>query len=273
MLSGDRKQRYSLGDLLRVMQRLRDPVSGCPWDLAQDFHSIVPSTIEESYELAAAIAEEDFNHVKDELGDVLFQVVFYSQLADEQDLFEFDDVVQTLVEKLLRRHPHVFADGAIEGIVDSETSIAEVGASWEAIKKQERATRKLTGALADVPLALPALTRAQKLQKRAAENGFDWHSVEGVLEKMEEEIGELRDALKKQSREEVTDEMGDVLFTAVNLARHLSLDAESTLRDASGKFQSRFAQMERLASDEGVSLESLDLHKMDAYWRQAKAAE
>lgn len=266
-------ERYSITDLLRVMQRLRDPQSGCPWDLQQDFHSIVPSTIEESYELAAAIAEEDFDHVADELGDVLFQVVFHSQLAAEQDLFDFQSVVHTLVEKLLRRHPHVFADGDIEGIVDDSVTITDVGETWESIKAQERASRQLEGALDDVPLALPALTRAQKLQKRASRHGFDWRDVDGVLEKMQEELEELRQAVREGAPEDVSDEMGDVLFTSVNLARHLKLDAEATLRASSHKFQSRFNSMEALAEEEGLCLVDLDLQQKDALWMRAKGRE
>lgn len=265
--------RYSLHDLLRVMERLRDPETGCPWDLEQDFDSIVPSTIEECYELAAAIADKDFEHVQDELGDVLFQVIFYSQMATEQSLFEFGDVVHTLVQKLLRRHPHVFAEGAIEGRVESSVSKAEVGESWEAIKRRERAGRALAGTLADVPFALPALSRAQKLQKRASQVGFDWHSVEGVLDKLEEEIGELREALNSADRKEIQDEMGDVLFTAVNLSRHLELDSESTLRLASSKFQTRFNSMEGLVTEDGKSLADLDLQQMDVYWEQSKSRE
>lgn len=271
-MARERAKQYTVEDLQRVMQRLRDPETGCPWDLAQDFHSIVPSTIEECYELAAAIADEDFNHVKDELGDVLFQVIFYSQMASERALFKWGDVVDTLVEKLLRRHPHVFADGEIEGVVDAEVSISEVGATWEAIKKKERSARKLEGALADVPVTLPALSRAQKLQKRAAETGFDWRSVDGVLQKMEEELGELREAIKSRDEAEIADEMGDVLFTAVNLSRHLALDSEAALREASRKFQSRFMAMERAVLDDGLSLEELDLQQMDVYWCRAKAA-
>ncbi|MFK7975567.1 MAG: nucleoside triphosphate pyrophosphohydrolase [Halioglobus sp.] len=267
------KERYTLADLLRVMERLRDPKEGCPWDLQQDFHSIVPSTLEECYELASAIAQEDFPHVQDELGDVLFQVVFYSQLASEQSLFRFEDVVHSLIEKLLRRHPHVFANGEIEGRVDQTVTVEEVGVSWEAIKAQERSKRSLTGVLADVPLALPALSRAQKLQKRAAQNRFDWQSVDGVLEKLEEEVGELREALSTGAEKEISDEMGDVLFTAVNLARHLKLDAEATLRGASQKFQTRFEIMEGILREEGGALNDLDQQQMDVYWRRAKAQE
>ncbi len=263
--------RYTLTDLLRVMERLRDPEQGCPWDLEQDFDSIVPSTLEECYELAAAIAARDYAHVEDELGDVLFQVIFYSQLGRERDLFDFHSVLHGLVEKLLRRHPHVFAGGAIEGRADDRTTREQVGESWEQIKAAERAGRQLKGALADVPLALPALTRAQKLQKRAARVGFDWSEIDGVLAKIEEEIGELREAVREGSQNRVGEEVGDVLFSCVNLSRHLSLDAEAVLRAASGRFEERFNLMETLARRQGSVLSALAPEQLDALWREAKA--
>lgn len=264
---------YTINDLIRVMERLRDPELGCPWDLKQSFESIVPSTLEECYELAHAIEEGDFDHVAEELGDVLFQVIFYSQLGREQGLFNFPDIVNTLVEKLVRRHPHVFADGAIEGIVDGSTSVEEVNASWEAIKQQERSGRSLHGILEDVPVALPALPRAQKLQKRAAGVGFDWPSTEPVLAKLEEEVDELRQALADSDPESIAEEMGDILFTCANLARHLKLDAEANLRQASSKFELRFRQMEYLAQLQDTELADLDDKALDALWEQAKAGE
>ncbi len=263
---------YDIGDLLRVMQRLRDPKHGCPWDLKQDFDSIVPSTLEECYELAHAIEEGDFHHVAEELGDVLFQVIFYSQLGSEQGLFSFDGIVDTLVEKLVRRHPHVFGGGAIEGIVDGEVSETEVNASWEAIKQTERQGREQHGVMADVPLALPALPRAQKLQKRAAGVGFDWPDAAPVLDKVEEEIAELRAALQQRDAAATEEELGDLLFSCVNLARHLRLDAEASLRRSSNKFERRFGAMEALAAAAGESLETLDDARLDALWEQAKAA-
>ncbi|KZX58852.1 nucleoside triphosphate pyrophosphohydrolase [Halioglobus sp. HI00S01] len=267
------RSQYTIDDLLRVMERLRDPEHGCPWDLRQDFASIVPSTLEECYELAHAIEEQDFGHVAEELGDVLFQVIFYSQLGREQQLFEFGEIVDTLVAKLVRRHPHVFANGDIEGVVGGDITEAEVNASWEAIKQQERGERDLHDILADVPVALPALPRAQKLQKRAASVGFDWPDVEPVLEKLEEEIGELRAALREGEAAEIESEMGDVLFSGVNLARHLKLDAETTLRRASSKFEQRFQAMEKIARKNGESLDQLDEAALDALWERAKAAQ
>jgi len=264
--------RYELDDLLRVMARLRDPATGCPWDIRQDFRSIVPSTLEECYELAQAIEHEDFPHVAEELGDVLFQVVFYAQLGSERDLFSFETIVDTLVTKLLRRHPHVFADGEIEGVVPDRTSVESVKETWESIKQAERSAKSQGATLADVPLALPALPRAQKLQKRAARVNFDWPDAAGVLAKLEEEIAELRRAMAAGSRAGVEEEMGDILFSSVNLARHLELDAETTLRRASAKFEQRFSAMEKLAAAGGKSLHQLSAAELDELWEAAKQA-
>jgi len=261
---------YAVADLLRVMQRLRDPQTGCPWDIRQDFKSIVPSTLEECYELAQAIEHEDYPHMAEELGDVLFQVVFYAQLGSEQSLFSFNTIVATLVEKLVRRHPHVFAGGAIEGVVPRRATVDDVKQSWEAIKQLERDGKDQSGILADVPVALPALPRAQKLQKRVALVNFDWPDSGAVLDKLQEEIDELRQALATQSESEVAEEMGDVLFTCVNLARHLGLDAETSLRNASGKFEQRFANMEAMAAADNTPLAGMDEEQLDDLWKQAK---
>ena len=266
------RQPYTIDDLLRVMERLRDPDTGCPWDLRQDFHSIVPSTLEECYELAEAIERGDYPHVAEELGDVLFQVIFYAQLGREQALFAFDTIVDTLVEKLVRRHPHVFAGGEIEGIVTARASVEDVKESWESIKEAERHAKSRPGVLADVPLALPALPRAQKLQRRAARVKFDWPEAGAVLSKLREEIDELEQALAGEGPDAVREEMGDLLFTCVNLARHLGLDAEGTLRQASTKFERRFRAMEALAGEAGGSLEGLDAEALEALWGQVKAA-
>jgi ATP diphosphatase len=265
-------QRYSLVDLLRIMQRLRDPDSGCPWDIQQDFRSILPSTLEECYELAEAIEQGDFDHVEDELGDVLFQVVFHAQMGSELGLFDFDSVVDRLAGKLIRRHPHVFADGAIEGVVGERSSVDQVKQSWEDIKQREREGRAQEGVLADVPRALPALPRAQKLQKRAARVGFDWPSPEPVFDKLAEEVAELRAALADDDAGAARDELGDILFTCVNLARHLGIDAEEALRGSSARFESRFRLMEALSRDAGSAIESLDMEAMDALWERAKRA-
>ena len=261
---------YSIEDLLRVMQRLRDPQTGCPWDLRQDFQSIVPSTLEECYELAQAIEHEDYGHVAEELGDVLFQVIFYAQMGSERDLFSFASVVDTLVEKLVRRHPHVFADGQIEGVVGDSATVDQVNESWENIKQREREARSQTGIMADVPVALPALPRAQKLQKRAARHNFDWRSSAAVLDKLQEEILELRHALEANSEAAIAEEMGDVLFSCVNLSRHLGLDAETSLRHASDKFERRFQHMETAAEQSGADFSALTEPEMDALWEAAK---
>jgi len=264
--------RYQLTDLLRIMARLRDPKDGCPWDIRQDFRSIVPSTLEECYELAQAIEHGDFSHVAEELGDVLFQVVFYAQLGAERDLFSFDTIVDTLASKLVRRHPHVFAEGEIEGVVTQRSSVESVKASWEAIKRDERRAKSQGGVLADVPLALPALSRAQKLQKRAAMVNFDWPDTRAVLAKLEEEIAELRAAMAAGQQDEITEEMGDILFSCVNLSRHLGEDAEATLRRASGKFERRFLAMEASAAAAEKDLQTLSAEELDALWEAAKAS-
>lgn len=264
------KPDYQLADLLRVMERLRDPDYGCPWDVRQNFGSIVPSTLEECYELAEAIAHEDYPHVAEELGDVLFQVVFYAQLGREQNLFSFESIVDGLVSKLVRRHPHVFLEGEIEGIVQDRSSIEAVKQTWETIKQSERDNKSQPGILADVPLALPALSRAQKLQKRAATVNFDWSDAIAVLAKLEEEIEELRDAMRGAHQAGIEEEMGDILFTCANLSRHLGLDAEEKLRAASSKFEQRFRAMESQAAAQGRALAGLSEVELDALWEASK---
>lgn len=263
---------YSIADLLRVMQRLRDPQTGCPWDIAQDFHSIVPSTLEECYELAEAIEGSDYPHVAEELGDVLFQVVFYAQLGEESALFNFAGVVNNLVEKLLRRHPHVFAGGEIEGVVSERSSVAEVKSSWEEIKRTERSARQEDGILADIPHALPALPRAQKVQKRAASVNFDWNDVAGAIIGLEEEIEELRSAIGAGAAAEIADEMGDVLYSCVNVSRHLDLDAESMLRRSTSKFEKRFRRMEAAAKHSGLAIIDMNDDQLDELWELAKSS-
>lgn len=271
------KAKYSTLDLLRVMERLRDPQHGCPWDIGQDFKSLVPSTLEECYELAQAIESEDYAHVAEELGDVLFQVVFYAQLGAEKDLFSFQDVVSTLAGKLLRRHPHVFQGGEIEGVVetvaggvDKKMSAGEVRQSWEAIKAVERKEKSQDGILDDVPLALPALPRAQKIQKRAASVNFDWPDSTGAFLKIEEEILELKEAVASRSAQAIEEEMGDLLFSCVNACRHLDLDAEASLRRATSKFESRFQKMVCIAEQSGGDLSGLSAPELDSLWLQAK---
>jgi ATP diphosphatase len=269
VLSEQAEQLYSLADLLRVMQRLRDPERGCPWDLDQDFASIVPSTLEEAYELASAIEHGDYPHVSEELGDLLFQVVFYARLGEERGYFDFAQIVHTLVDKLVRRHPHVFADGEIEGVVEAATPVNEVKETWEAIKRQERHERSQTTILADIPTALPSLSRAQKVQKRAATAGFDWPEISGVLDKCQEELLELREA-SGQGLDRQEEELGDLLFSCVNLARHIGVDAEAALRRATQKFESRFNAIEQRVADAGNRLEEMDLKALDKLWDSVK---
>lgn len=264
---------YTLKDLLEVMTRLRDPDFGCPWDIKQSFESIVPSTLEECYELADAIEQKNMPHVAEELGDVLFQVIFYCQLGKEQALFDFSGVVHALVDKLLRRHPHVFVNGDINTQAVESIDTEAVKANWEAIKRQERLAKSQSGILADIPRALPALPRAQKLQKRAAHVGFDWAELSQVLANLEGEIAELRGALNEGNAEHIEDEFGDVLFSAVNVGRHLNIDAERALRRANRKFERRFSSMESKAAEANKALESMATLELDALWRAAKQSD
>lgn len=265
---------YSIDDLLFLMTRLRDPDGGCPWDLKQNFASIVPHTLEEAYEVADAIAQEDWAHLKDELGDLLFQVIFYAQLGKEDKYFDFSAIVSNLVEKLVRRHPHVFPSGELHGDNDGlGLSDAEVKANWERIKEQERQGKaeKKAGVLSDIPQALPGLTRAAKLQKRAASVGFDWTETESVLDKMEEELAELREAIKAGKQAEIADEMGDMLFAQVNLARHLGVNPEEAVRGTNQKFERRFGFVEAQVESSGKPWDEFTLDELDQYWDQAKA--
>ncbi len=248
--------------LLEIMRRLRAPETGCPWDREQDFASIAPYTIEEAYEVASAIEHQDWPALKDELGDLLFQVVFHSRMAEERGLFAFGDVVAAITGKMLRRHPHVFAGNT--GI----DSAAAQTVAWEEHKKQERAAKAQTGLLDDVPRALPALLRALKLQKRAASVGFDWDSAPKVLEKVIEEAHEIVEAQEQGlPQEKIAEEVGDLLFVAANLARHLKVDPEDALRGANAKFERRFRFIERSL---GSRLEEASLEEMEALWQRAK---
>ncbi len=248
--------------LIEIMARLRTPDTGCPWDLKQTFETIAPYTIEEAYEVADAISRKDLASLKDELGDLLLQVVFHARMAEESGHFAFGDVVLTITEKLIRRHPHVFADAG-------DLSADEVKALWEKIKAEER-KQKLESAqsiLDGVPLALPALTRAEKIQKRAAQAGFDWPDVDGVIDKIREEISELQSAT---SDEEKAEEFGDLLFSLVNYARRANIDAEAALRGATSKFERRFHGVEHRAQKAGTAIEQTPLHVLEDYWQDAK---
>jgi len=258
-----------LEQLLELMARLRDPERGCPWDRQQTYASLVPHTIEEAYEVADAIAREDWAELRSELGDVLFQVVFYAQLAREEGRFDFADVAGGIVEKMTRRHPHVFSD-------ERYASAAEQMAAWEQIKSAEKAgtAQAPAGVLDGVPLALPALTRAAKLQKKAARVGFDWGAVEPVLAKIQEEIGEIRHEIATDAPpERLADELGDVLFAVANLARHLRLDPEAALRGTNAKFERRFRHIEQALAAEGRTPAESTLAEMDTLWNQAKREE
>lgn len=266
--------RFNLDDLIYLMSRLRDPERGCPWDLQQDFASIVPHTLEEAYEVADTIEREDWPHLQDELGDLLFQVIFYAQLGREQTLFDMDQIIHQLVTKLVRRHPHVFPDGTLRGEARTQAIASdEVNQQWEAIKSQEREEKSRARVLDEVPLALPALSRAAKLQKRAATVGFDWAEACDVLDKIEEEIAELRQAMSAQDEAAVADEMGDLLFAQVNLARKLGVNAEQAVRATNAKFERRFNYIEDQVKASGQPWSAFTLAQLDQWWDQAKGQE
>ena len=269
----------SLEDLLYLMGRLRDPDAGCPWDLEQDFTTIAPYTLEETCEVLDAIASEDFDNLREELGDLLFQVLFHSRMAEEAGHFDFHQVAAGLVEKMVRRHPHVFPAGTLESrkSPDDETTSDQVVESWQAIKQKEKQAKgekaSRSAMPAKLPAALPSLTRAFKLQKAAAKVGFDWSEAEPVFDKIQEEIEEIREAVREgQGKDRVAEELGDLLFACVNLGRHLSVDPDMSLRKASDKFEKRFRSMEVRAAEEGYEFQQLSLDEMEAYWQQGKAS-
>jgi len=248
--------------LLAIMKALRDPVNGCPWDLKQTFRTITPYTIEEAYEVVDAIERDDMAELCDELGDLLLQVVFHAQMADEQDSFAFENVVEAVCTKMIRRHPHVFGN-------EQQRAVKPEKGFWEDIKATEK-TKTGKGAdntllLDSVPVTLPALSRASKLQSKAARVGFDWPDISGVFDKLEEEISELKQA---QNEDQIAEELGDLMFTVVNLTRHFGHDPEKTLRLANAKFQSRFNHMEKSADS---NLEQLDMNELEQLWQQAKS--
>ena len=252
--------------LIEVMDRLRDPDAGCPWDLEQTFRTIAPYTIEEAHEVADAIEREDLEHLKDELGDLLFQVVFHARLAREIDAFDFDDVAGAVADKLIRRHPHVFGDGPRMD-ADAQTE------NWEAIKAAEREQAGMSSHIDGVSPRLPPLRRAVKLQKRAARAGFDWPDLKPVLAKIREELAELEDELDSGDTDRMEDELGDVLFAVANLARKIDIDADGALRRTNLKFETRFRAMEETATEAGQHFDDLDLAAQEALWRKVKARE
>ncbi|TDI59249.1 MAG: nucleoside triphosphate pyrophosphohydrolase [Alphaproteobacteria bacterium] len=262
-----------MSDLLQIMQKLRDPSGGCPWDIEQDFDTIAPYTIEESYEVAEAIAQKDMEGLKDELGDLLFQVVFHAQMASEQGAFTFDDVIEAVCEKMTRRHPHVFGDASIE---DADAQAM----AWEQHKEAERtekarAAGQVPSVLDGVALSYPALLRSVKLSKRAARVGFDWPNAEPVLDKLNEEMLELAEELVRKSngkdnQADIESELGDILFAYTSLARHLKVDPEQALRGTNDRFERRFRTIEKILADQGKRPEDQSLDELEALWQTAK---
>ncbi len=253
--------------LLEIMRRLRDPENGCPWDIEQDFSTIAPYTIEEAYEVADAIEREAWDELKGELGDLLFQSVFHAQMATERGLFTFDQVADTMSDKMVARHPHVFGDENRDKSAEQQTR------DWEVVKAAERASKDQSGTLDGVALGLPALLRAVKLQKRAARVGFDWPDISQVVDKIVEEAGELAEAREKLTQTEIEEEFGDMLFVIANLARHLKIDPEAALRATNAKFTRRFEGVEAKLAARGKTPADSDLAEMDALWDEVKAEE
>jgi ATP diphosphatase len=262
--------------LLEIMAQLRTPGSGCPWDLEQDFSSVAPYTIEEAYEVADAIARGDLDDLRDELGDLLLQVVFHSRMAEERGAFAFGDVVEAVTRKMIRRHPHVFADA------NGQLTPSDVKGAWDRIKAEEKAERAVRrpaedvlhkSLLSSVKAGQPALSRAMQLQRKASSVGFDWNDPRAVLHKIREEADEIEAALDGGDAEELAEETGDLLFALVNLARHVGADPETALRGTNAKFERRFAYIERTLAAQGRSLESASLEEMDALWDEAKGKE
>lgn len=275
---------YSIDDLKYLMARLREPETGCPWDTRQTFKTIVPHTIEEAYEVADAIEQEDYPHLKDELGDLLFQVIFYAQMGREQEYFDFDGVVDHLVCKLVRRHPHVFPEGTLESRVDPDNRPDEawIRESWERIKAEERAEKAETdepeSRLDGIARTLPAMARADKLQRRAARHGFDWPNVEPVFDKLHEEIDELKEAWQAAEagtgeRDAVEDELGDLLFVCVNLARFMKVTPEQALNRTNHKFEARFRAIEKVLAEQGRDMDEESLAALDEIWQSVKGVE
>ena len=277
---------YTIEDLKTLMARLRDPETGCPWDTRQSYRTIVPHTLEEAYEVADAIEREDYPHLKDELGDLLFQVIFYTQLGREDGHFDFDGVVDHLVRKLVRRHPHVFPEGTLESSIDPDNRPDEawIKESWERIKAEERSMKPAPEASAPVSRldgiarTLPAMARAEKLQKRAARHGFDWPNVGPVFDKLHEEIDELKEAWEAAQTgagdpDAVEDELGDLLFVCVNLARFMKVNPEQALNRTNHKFDARFRAIERVLEREGRDMDEESLEALDAVWQAVKGVE
>jgi len=264
----------SVETLLQIMARLRDPERGCPWDVRQDFASIAPHTVEEAYEVADAIERGDMDDLCDELGDLLFQVVFHARMAEERERFAFDDVARAIADKLVRRHPHIFDDAHIPDEAAQRRSWEAIKAEERRRKRERRAQAQPPGALDGVSRTLPGLTRAVKLQRRAARVGFDWPDSAPVLDKVEEEVDEVRVELAQSADpQRVEEEVGDLLFACANLSRHLGVDPERALRNANAKFERRFRRIESLLAAQGREPQDVDLETMEAAWQRAKREE
>lgn len=253
--------------LVKIMQQLREPMTGCPWDIEQTMQSIIPHTIEETYEVADAIYAGDPEHIKEELGDLLFQVVFYAQLGQEQGWFSFDDVAQGMCEKLIRRHPHVFTD-------QSQLTAQQVESQWDAIKQAEKAGVPIpTSILANIPKGMAPLMQAHKIQKACAKVGFDWADIPPVVEKVQEELAEVQVAIASGKQTDVEEEIGDLLFAVVNLARHAGVKSDTALLQANRKFTQRFMQVEALVAADQHDMQTLDLAQLELYWQKVKRGE
>lgn len=255
----------NMSNLLDVMAKLRDPETGCPWDIEQSFETISPYTIEEAYEVADAIDRGDMQALREELGDLLLQVVFHAQMAKDQNLFEFEDVAQSIAQKMTDRHPHVFSDTTFE-------SVEQQKAHWESLKQQEREEKSAEplSSVGGVALALPALTRAEKIQKRAARVGFDWDELTPVLDKLDEELNELYQAAASRDHSAIEDELGDLLFSVTNVARHMKVDPELALKKATAKFEARFEYIEKAVRADGAEVIETSAEVLDQHWRQSK---
>ena len=261
------KTSYSLQDLIEIMHSLRDPESGCPWDVVQTFESIAPYTVDEAYEVSDAINRQDMPDLCEELGDLLLQVIYHSQIAAEKNHFTIDDVITRICEKMISRHPHVFGS-------DEEKKSGK--SDWEEHKRRERREKgeeQDESYLAGVPVGLPPMLRAKKLQKKAAKVNFDWSAKEDVLNKLDEEIEEIKQAIQSQHEKSIEEEAGDIFFTMINLSRHINMDAETALQKANAKFESRFRNMEALATQAGLNFSKLDEDQLDDLWCQSKSIE
>lgn len=282
ILAIDLEKAAPLERIRYLMARLREPETGCPWDAKQTYRTIAPFTIEEAYEVADAIEKGDLDHLREELGDLLFQVIFYCQMAQEENRFDFDAVAQTLENKLVRRHPHVFPGGTLASRIhpgqqpEGAAGEARIKSTWEAIKQQEKTARKPAdeSILDDVPSGFSPLRRAQKIQSVVARKGFDWEDPFKVMDKLQEELGELQQEVQNAAPvEKIADELGDLMFCCVNLARHYKLDAEMVMTKVNQKFERRFRTLEQALRQQGITLDDATLEQMEAGWQAAKANE